>query len=75
MWGNLKPILTFGHVLHEAVVYPVRGRVLPPAPAYPRAPVSSAVSILTSAPAAELASGEAPAPSPASEALGQLTEA
>ena len=56
-------------------MYPVRGRVLPPAPAYPSAPISSAVSILTSAPAAELASSEAPAPSPASEALGQLTEA
>ena len=64
--------ITFGHVLDEAVVYPVGGRVLP---SYARAAVASTVAILTSAPAAELTSSEASTPGPAPEGLGQLTEA
>ena len=57
-------------------MYPVGGCVLPPGPAYPRAAcVSSCVAILTSASTAELTASEASAPSPASEALGQLTQA
>ena len=50
--------------------------MLPPGPAYPRAPcVSSCVSTLTPAPAAKLTASEASAPGPASEALCELTEA
>ena len=55
-------------------MYPGRGRVLSPAPAYARASVASAVTTLTSAPAAELTASEASTPGPASKGLGQLTE-
>ena len=65
--------ITFGHVLDEAVVYPVGGRVLP---AYARAAVASSVAILSSAPrSTELTSSPAYTPGPAPEGLGQLTEA
>ena len=55
-------------------MYPVGGRVLTSAPAYARASIASAVTTLTSTPAAELTSGEASTPGPASKGLGQLTE-